>query len=68
MFSCLFPKSEPVYIVYKLKQKDIDTIIEETTIRKLKKRLRNLKSCGYIDGKIVCDTNMDNAIKIFYKP
>ena len=66
MFSCLFTKSEPVYIVYKLKQKDIDTIIEETTKRKLKNRLKQIKSNGYIDSKIVYNTNINNAIKEFY--
>ena len=67
MFSFLFPKSDSVYIAYKLKQKDIDTIIEETTKRKLKKRLKQIKSSGYINGKIVYDTNINNVIRKFYK-
>ena len=66
MFNCFLNKSDPVYIVYKLKQKDIDTIIEETTIRKLKNRLKKLKSSRSINGKIIYDSNIDNAIKKFY--
>ena len=66
MFNCFKCKSSTVYIVYKLKQKKIDTVIEETTINKLNKRLINLKSSNYIYDKIVCDTNMENAIKKFY--
>ena len=67
MFNCFKCKSSTtVYIVYKLKQKNIDTVIEETTINKLNKRLTNLKSSNYIYDKIVYDTNMENAIKKFY--
>ena len=66
MFNCLLDKSDPVYIVYKLKQKNIDTIIEETTKRKLKNKLKKLKLCTNIGSKIVYDTILDNAIKKFY--
>ena len=67
MFNCFkFKSSTTVYIVYKLKQKNIDTVIEETTINKLNKRLTNLKSSNYIYDKIVYDTNMEDAIKKFY--
>lgn len=69
MFNCLFCNyvSEPVYIVYKLKQKDIDVIIEETTMKKLKRRLNYLKSTNFFENKITYDKVQDRALNKFYK-
>ena len=69
MFNCLFCNSvsEPVYIVYQLKQKEIDVVIETTTTQKVKKRLHYLRSCNFIENKITYDKDQDRALAKFYK-
>ena len=69
MFRCLFCNyvSEPVYIVYKLKQKDIDIVIETTTTKKVKKRLKYLRSCKYVYDNITYDKYQDKALAKFYE-
>ena len=67
MFNWLCCKqSKPVYIIYKLKQNNIDTVIEKTNEHNLKKRLYNLKNSRYIYDKIIYDYDQNIALNKFY--
>ena len=68
MLSWLFfrNKSKDVFIVYKLKQNNIDTVIEVTKEHKLQKRLINLKKSNFVHNKITYDYNENVALQKFY--
>ena len=63
---CKNVKQEPIYIVYQLKDKNIDTIIEESNINYYKKRINQLKKSIFV-SKIVFNKDKDIAIQKFYE-
>ena len=59
-------KPKTIFIIYKLKTENIDTVIEITDEKKVKKRLKELQKSRHVYNHIVYDEDEDTAIRKFY--
>ena len=59
-------KPKTIFIIYKLKNENVDTVIEMIDEKKVKKRLKELQKSRHVYNHIVHDEDENTAIRKFY--
>lgn len=62
----MFCKKYKMYIAFNLTYNNIGLTIEQTTNRRLKERIKNLRSCSHVTN-IVYDKDERKAIQKYYE-